>query len=707
MDSAGLLLGKLAAGLKELGSSRLFLAVLAIKIIFSVFFASSVMLDGFIPFVNYFVAHGGNPYNYFALIGNLKAFPYPTTMLVATALPTYIANLLLPVTLGVGFLNLLLIRIPVLAADVVIAVILLSWLPGRKDEIVKYYWCSPILFYINYFHGQLDAIPIALLFISIAFLFHRDYLLSFIVLGLGIASKHSLLVALPFMLVAVWRLSKSYGEAAKALAASAVTYAVLVLPFVSSGFSQLVLGASEQNRVFDLALAMPAGATLYVVPAAILCLFLVFFSYKKVNKDGLIMVLGLVFTILVTLVPPMPGWYYWSIPFITYFFIKSGDIEPALIWGLDAAYLAFFIIGPTSAFFESFRLVAPSITALGTPYAMFARMGLNLQMASDLAFTALALLMLALAYYIYELGVKNNFEYKLRQRPLMVGIGGDSGSGKTTTANLIQAALGSRQCRLVNGDDIHRWERNNPNWQKFTHLDPLANKLHMDLLHAKTLLEGKAVQRPAYDHSTGRFTPPMKLGAEDYVIFEGLHPFFLDKMRDILDLKIFMDPSDKLRKHWKIVRDSADRGYSKDKVLAQLESREKDASKYIQPQKEFADIVFSLQPQAQFEPGETAQTPPLALSVTTRNSMDLEPIQRALGSIAGVTTQYEHEPGLQLHTLKVTGMPTRNEIAACVSRLIPNLDELALDPKWEAGYRGVIQLVSVYFIGEALKNGPI
>ena len=83
-------------------------------------------------------------------------------------------------------------------ADITIFLILSTWLYTKQSKVLWFYWASPILFYINYVHGQLDVIPMALLFVALALLFQKRFLLGFIVLGIGLATKTHLIAVVPF-----------------------------------------------------------------------------------------------------------------------------------------------------------------------------------------------------------------------------------------------------------------------------------------------------------------------------------------------------------------------------------------------------------------------------------------------------------------------------------------------------------------------------
>ena len=148
-------------------SSPLFLAVLGLKIASSFLFASNYLTHLFSRFINYYVISGfQNPYQFFYQLNELTVFPYPKIMLWIMAFPRWFFSPFLSLDYNfVSNWHIFIYRLPLLAADVAIFLILISWLKNKKDKVLKYYWCSPILFYISYIHGQLDVLPIMLLFI--------------------------------------------------------------------------------------------------------------------------------------------------------------------------------------------------------------------------------------------------------------------------------------------------------------------------------------------------------------------------------------------------------------------------------------------------------------------------------------------------------------------------------------------------------------
>ena len=181
------------------------------------------------------------------------------------------------------------------------------------------------------------------------------------------------------------------------------------------------------------------------------------------------------------------------------------------------------------------------------------------------------------------------------EHPIILGIVGDSASGKSTLAVGVAQILGEEHCTVICTDDYHRYDRAARVAAGLSALDPRAN--HIDILeqHLRLLRTGEAILKPVYDHKRGTFEPPEYVKPKDYVIAEGLLGFATRTMRDCYDVKIYLDPEEDLRIRWKLHRDTTMRGYKKKEVLAVLERRQNDSPNFIHPQRTFADIVIRFQ----------------------------------------------------------------------------------------------------------------
>lgn len=154
--------------LRRLLHSPLFWCVAALKILSGMFLASGYFGALFFPFLNILPTTHYRTLMRFWQNGDARAFPYPAVMLYIM-----VALRLLLTPFGASDWSLpakfLLYHIPLFVADLTILAVFVRWLHGRSRRVILLLWASPVLFYISYIHGQLDAVPIALLVLFLYF----------------------------------------------------------------------------------------------------------------------------------------------------------------------------------------------------------------------------------------------------------------------------------------------------------------------------------------------------------------------------------------------------------------------------------------------------------------------------------------------------------------------------------------------------------
>lgn len=677
---------------KELLKNKLFIIWLIIKIVIAWVFVGWLFIKWFLPFIDYFISSWfQNPYNYFHSINYNNIFPYSSVMLWLTSLPY-----MLVAGIKVIWLKVLFIKGALLIADIAVLWVLFKWFPIYKRKILIYYRLSPIFIFISYFYGQFDIIPTALLFLSLYYISRNKYLVSMILLWIGIATKTHLVLVVPFIFLYLFSKEIKIKKLFMYVFVLCWTTAALLSPyFFSEGYIHLVLNNAQQIKIFWSFLDYGINNLKFLfIPGLYLMLILIFKFERKMTQDYLMSFLCIIFWILIILIPPAIGRYYWSLPFIIYFYIKYKDIPRTSFISLNIAYFLFFIFERNSDFMSIFSLIHPKWswvilnTVLFTPEKWI--------LVQNILFTILIITTIATIIWIYKNWFLKNKKYEAKQ--LLIGIWWDSWSGKSTLVNNIIWLFDNDLITLVEGDDIHKWPRWDENWKKFTHLNPKSNNLHLDLIHAKILKSWDTVYRKHYDHSTGTFTNPQKINASKFILFAGLHPFFLEHMRNTMDLKIFVKPEEQLRLHWKIARDMKERWYSKEKVEEQLKSREKDSIQYIQSQEKFADIIISLSPLSWikniWDPSENIS---LKLSIQLSNSYYLEPLIEALKTIPTLSIEHYIGDDLTRQVFECYWSISAKEIKATLLTTLPNYYLIThKDPEMEMGTNWIIQLFILY-----------
>jgi len=224
----------------------------------------------------------------------------------------------------------------------------------------------------------------------------------------------------------------------------------------------------------------------------------------------------------------------------------------------------------------------------------------------------------------------------------MLGIVGDSGSGKTTITRGLVRVLGDQVTHFCT-DDYHRFDRRQRAERGITPLHPDCNHLDIlaqDLAH---LRRKDAVMKPVYSHVDGRFKAPEYFGPGRFQVTEGLHAFASPELREMFDVRVYLDPPEKLRRHWKVQRDCSRRGYTTDQVLSELDRREPDSEAFIRPQRHHADIVVS------FQPSPLEDQEQLDCKLTLRESLSHPDLTGVLGDGEGGLRSVDRPGGQELY----------------------------------------------------------
>jgi len=202
------------------------------------------------------------------------------------------------------------------------------------------------------------------------------------------------------------------------------------------------------------------------------------------------------------------------------------------------------------------------------------------------------------------------------RRPVMIAIAGDSAAGKTTLTRGIAETLGADRATALCVDDYHRYDRAERKNIPFTVLHPDCNYIDVMEQHLQLLALGRPILKPVYDHSTGSLVRPVLVEPREFVIVEGLLPLHTKLARACFDITVYLDPPEEIRRKWKIRRDCAERGYTPDAVLAELDRREPDSAAFIRPQRQWADMAIRFAPVAGRSQADTSLSAEILLRPT-------------------------------------------------------------------------------------------
>ncbi len=178
---------------------------------------------------------------------------------------------------------------------------------------------------------------------------------------------------------------------------------------------------------------------------------------------------------------------------------------------------------------------------------------------------------------------------------IIIGISGASASGKSLLANTIVNELGSNQVVVISEDSYYKDHSNIP-FEERTHINyDHPNSLDHELLfqHLQQLQQGKTIQVPIYNHATHlRENETRAIGQHSIIVLEGILLFVEKELRDLMDIRIFMETALDICLIRRLKRDLKERGRSLDAVLKQYDETVRPMYlQFIEPSKRYADII--------------------------------------------------------------------------------------------------------------------
>jgi uridine kinase len=182
-------------------------------------------------------------------------------------------------------------------------------------------------------------------------------------------------------------------------------------------------------------------------------------------------------------------------------------------------------------------------------------------------------------------------------RQLVIGIAGGTGSGKTSvTQKILEGLHAQERVVVIQHDsyyrDISSYGTITPDQINFDHPDSLDTSLLVE--HIKELKNKRPIEQPIYNFAThSRMSETRHLEAKEILIIEGILIFASEEMRNLFDIKIFIDTDADERLLRRLNRDIVERGRSIDSIMNQYVTTVKPMHlEFVEPSKRYADIII-------------------------------------------------------------------------------------------------------------------
>jgi uridine kinase len=675
---------------KKLVSNPLFLIGLIVRLTLVTIIAPTSVDQWYSPFLeNSVQVFSFDPWQRWLSSGGMPiAFPYGYAMWIFF-LPLTIVCKLTGISFAYGY------GITLIAADFGLLLLLKNILKSKNWTLLLIYWLSPISLIASYCLGFNDIVPVFMLFTAIYLLKEQKLLLAGLILISAISAKLSMLVSLPFFLIYLFHsrsLKQIFPQFLYGLFAGLI---IFFLPFLWSqaGISMIISNPFIEN-IYQISVSLFHNTYIYLLPLAYLLIIYTAWRIKHMNFELFNAILGIAFLVVVLLTPMSPGWFIWILPLIVAYQISS---DVAAIY-LTAIFSTLYAL--SALFFISQNSANTELLGGGSQF-------INIDRLSSLIYTALVAVGIVLAIRICRETIIRNDYFRLSRKPLVIGIAGDSGSGKDTLANAIAGLFGQHSVASISGDDYHLWDRHQPMWEIMTHINPAANDLESFAKNLIALTDGKPIQASRYDHDSGKMSRPFTIRSNDLIIASGLHALHLPILRECYDLSIYLNIDEDLRTFFKVQRDVIERGYNKERVIEYLAMRKPDSDKFIKPQSAFADLIISLRPitPKSLLGADKINAPRLKLGIQSRHGFNEASLTRVLVGVCGLHIDINTNADTSEVELTIEGEASWQDIELAAKLICPEIFEfLDLKPKWQSGVLGLMQLVTLSHINQALTR---
>tara|TARA_B100000886_G_scaffold339897_1_gene306868 strand:- start:5663 stop:7723 length:2061 start_codon:yes stop_codon:yes gene_type:complete len=541
--------------------------------------------------------------------------------------------------------------------------------------LLLFYWCSPIVIYIIYWHGQLDILPIFLLIWCITLMHIEKPVGSGILLGLAISAKYSMLIALPFIIIYYLRNKRLNNQLYLSMIPLGIILVVnFLLYFGSQGFYEMVLKSPEANKLFFVSISYGKDLKLYLLPTVFLVLIYIFWRLEKINLDLLFVSIGVGFFSVLILLPPSPGWFLWIVPFLTFYQIRSkGDYVLTAI-PFYVFFIAYNILFSTGAYINYLGLDLSSPLSNFLPYQER-----NLK---SIIFTGLQATGLLVSLRMYQFGIWRNNYYSNSRGKLAIGITGNNTQIIEKVVRGFSNILVNERIVSLNTDCYKKWDKRNPMQKVLKKNDLLSfnlinfSKDFFNIINKRNIIgENKSV-------FIKRQFSNREYKNSNILFVNGHYCLDIKRIRDRVSLKIFLDTFDN-QEYLDLI---------------------KKVSKEDKNKESFSDLSFTLI-REDLNGFNKDQNKFKQINIVMANGFFHEKLVRNLIALSSLKVDLQQSKNLEKVNLSIIGDISSEDIMLISKNMIVNSEDLIFyNSKWSDGMKGIIELIITIHIADLLHQ---
>ena len=648
---------------EDLKTNKVFLLGLLFKIILLYLLVPVIHIDWFGDFFTHFFSNPTiDPWSSYLLAGGERvSFPYGPLMFLFILPFAWLGWLLDTVFISENYLHLG-ISLSVLFADLLLLIILLREFNEYKKKIYIFYWLSPIAIFISYWHGQLDIIPIMIFFISLIYLKKRSFFTSGILAGVAFATKHIVLLALPFILLHLWSNRNIFRNIKKYIVGLVLVIATEALFIFSQGFTNMVIFNQESEKIFFLSIDLGNTLKIYIIPVLFLSMMYFFWRIRKANFDLLLSMVGFAFGVVIFLSPSPLSWYLWLIPFYVIHILKNQNTElPYYLFSLCFVALYLVISKPPVI------LMSPDLNF--AKYTYF----INSELVNSIIYSLMICLGFLILNQIFRDGLRHNIAYRLGSQPLSFAVGSNSQKYSDRFSLSVASLFGKNSTIEISDKSYLRWPKGSLSEQSLSIFNPRFFKLSEMYSDFKKLISGKKIkivntkEQKVDNLSITKSTSVLIMNS-----FFSLHS---KSNKSTFDLSCFIKTSD----------------FSLNELPEKMQYTINDYSKLEKQYIENFDVEFLI------DSFETKQIDHhiKSLTVKTKEFGYYESLIKGLVGICGLDCRIKSKTNNSAFIeFEISGDAHSKDIYLVSKIIAPNLlDIVDIDDGFICGYMGVIQLI--------------